>query len=58
MRGSKVAQDALKLAKKQALAFDATVHVVTSMTRADNSQIDFAAGFVMFYILIFAKYRF
>ena len=39
--GSKVAEDALKLAKKQALAFDATrVHVVTSMTRADNSQLD------------------
>lgn len=38
--GSKMAEDALKRASEQALVLDAKVYVVTSMLRADNSQIN------------------
>jgi len=37
---SNPANDALKLAKDHAIAFDADVHVVTSMVGANNNQYD------------------
>ena len=38
--GSSLAEDALKFAKEHAMAFDAEVHVVTSMIGANNKQYD------------------
>jgi nucleotide-binding universal stress UspA family protein len=38
--GSNSADDALKFAKEHAMAFDAEVHVVTSMIGANNKQYD------------------
>ena len=38
--GSDPANDALELAKNHAMAFDADVHVVTSMVGAKNNQYD------------------
>jgi nucleotide-binding universal stress UspA family protein len=38
--GSNSADDALKFAKEHAMAFDAEVHVVTSMVGANNNQYD------------------
>ena len=38
--GSRMAEDALKLAIKRALVLDARVLVATTMPKADNSQLD------------------
>jgi len=38
--GSKVAKDALELAKKHAKAFDAKVHVLTSLAQSSDLQLE------------------